>query len=62
MKVILENAELTVVYWNWIFRSYNKNLNFAADVNYLGKKIGLSLEIFRISKNLTPYMRCCIRR
>jgi len=39
----------------------DKNLNFTAHVNYLGKKIGSKLGILRrISANLTPYMRCVV--
>jgi len=39
----------------------DKNLNFAAHVNYLGKKIGSKLGVLRrISTNLTPYMRCVV--
>jgi len=39
----------------------DKNLNFTAHVDYLGKKIGSKLGVFRrISVNLTPYMRCVV--
>jgi len=36
----------------------DKNLNFIAHVDYLGKKISSKLGVFRISVNLTPYTKC----
>jgi len=39
----------------------DKNLSFAAHVDYLGKKIGSKLGLLcRISMYLTPYMRCVV--
>ena len=39
----------------------DRNLNFAAHVNYLGKKIGSKLGTFyQISMNLTLYIRCVV--
>lgn len=39
----------------------NKNLNFSAHVNCIGKKVGSKLGVLRrISMDLTPYMRCTV--
>jgi len=39
----------------------DRNLNFAAHVDYIGKKIGAKLGVLRrVSKDITPNMRCIV--
>jgi len=60
-NIKLENTALEVVSEiKYLGVMIDKNLNFTAHVDYLGKKIGSKLGVFRISVNLTPYMRCVV--
>jgi len=62
IKVKLKSTVLEVVSEiKYLGVMIDKNLNFTAHVDYLGKKIGSKLGIFRrISVNLTLYMRCVV--
>lgn len=62
IKVTLGNTVLEVVKEiKYLGVIIDRNLNFTAHVDYLGKKVGSKLGVFRrISVNLTPYMRCVV--